>query len=308
MDRIRAMETFIQIVDRGSMSRAAAAMGVSATTVSAYLAFLEGHLGRRLLDRSTRRIDLTREGRRFLEEARHIVAAVVAAEDAGGNAGQPRGSVRIDAPAAIGRHLLLPALPAFMTRYPEVQVEISLGDRASNFRLDGFDILLRAGAVQASSADCHLLGSTRFVHVASPDYLARRGEPVLPKDLESHDCILYTTIEQPGGRWWSFEQAGRFERIRPPATLSLNDGSAIADAAKAGLGIARTLALLVHRDIAEGRLVPVLESYCLAPIAIHAMSAQDRDMLPPVAAMLGFLADMNWSDDLYPGPSTNHVA
>lgn len=295
MDRLKAMEVFIQIVDRGSMSRAAAALGISTTTVSAYLSHLEGHLGRRLLDRSTRRIDLTQEGRRFLDDARHIVEAVALAEDgAASQSARPRGRVRIDVPALIGHRYILPALPDFLAEFPEIAIEMSFGDRASVFRPDGFDILVRVGEVDTAGVDVLRLQRTRYVYVACPDYLARRGTPSTPKDLEAHDCIVYSTVDQPGGRWWTFEHGGITDRVRPPSRLSLNDGTAILNGAVAGLGVAKMLEMLVMREIADGSLVEVLADCKDQPVVLSAMIAQDRGRLPAVTAAMAFLQAIDW--------------
>ena len=296
MDRVRAMEIFIQIVDRGSMSRAATVLGVSSTTVSTYLASLEAHLGRRLLDRSTRRINLTEDGRRFLEDARHIVDAVAMAEDmTRGSDAVLRGRVRIDVPASIGHRYVLPALPGFLARHPAIELDVILGDRASVFRPDGFDVLIRVGETAMRNADVRCLGQSRFVHVAAPSYLARRGIPETPGDIEDHDCILYSTLDQPGGRWWSFQRDGKVERIRPRSQLSLNDGNAIAAAAMAGLGIARTLEMLVSQEIADRRLSAVLNDWADESVPIYAVAAADRSRIPVVSATLAFLETMRWT-------------
>ena len=297
MDRLRAMEVFVRIVECGSMSRAAADMGVSPTTISSHLAQLEAHLGRRLLDRSTRRIDLTEDGRQYLADIRPVIEAASAAEDRMlVNPAAPRGRVRIDVPAAIGHAFVLPALPRFLKANPAVEMDLILGDRPSVFRPDGFDVLVRVGRTSPSSlADVHLLGSTRFVQVASPGYLARRGVPRSPRDLEQHDCILYSTIDQPGGSPWTFERDGKVDRFRPRSRLKLNDGAAISSASAAGLGIARTLANLVVDEIAAGMLVPVLEDWTAEPLPISAVVTPDRSRIPVVTAAVAFLQAIGWS-------------
>lgn len=301
MDRLRALEIFVEIVDRGGMSRAAESLGMSPTTVSSYLADLETRIGRRLLDRSTRRIDLTREGRRFLDDARHILDAFNAAEDFAQSAARtPRGRVRIDAPASVGHRYLLPALPRFRAHYPDIAVDLSLGDRASIFRPDGFDVLVRVGEGYLGEADVRLLGHTRFVHVASRSYLERRGTPETPQDLEAHDCITYSSVEQPGGRTWSFQRDGVTHRVRASSKLSFNDGAAMATAAAAGLGIARTLELLVADEVADSRLVSVLDGWSDQAIPIYAFAAVDRSKMPAIAASLDFLESLDWNRH-YPG-------
>lgn len=296
MDRLRSLEVFVEIVDRGSMSRAADALRMSPTMVTTHLAHLEARLGKRLLDRSTRRLALTREGQRFLEDTRRILAGLRAAEETvrgGGNA--PRGRVRIDAPASVGHHYLLPAIPAFRAAYPEVAIDLSFGDRGIVFRPDGFDVLVRVGETYPENADVRMLGSTRMILVAAPDYLARCGTPVSLADIEEHNCIIYAAVDQPGGHRWNFTIDGATRWLRPNAVLSFNDGDAIAAAAVAGLGIARTLEMLVVGELATGRLVRLFGDVEAEPIPISAFAPDDRCDSPAVAAVLDFLERLDWT-------------
>ena len=296
MDRLRSLEVFVEIVDRGSMSRAADALRMSPAMVTTHLAQLEARLGKKLLDRSTRRLDLTREGRRFLEDTRRILAGLRAAEDtARGDGTGPRGRVRIDAPASVGHHYLLPAIPAFRAAYPEVAIDLSLGDRGIVFRPDGFDVLIRVGETHPDNAEVRVLGSTRMIMVAAPDYLARCGTPLSPDDIEGRDCIIYAAVDEPGGHRWSFSVNGATRWVRPNAILSFNDGDAIAAAAVAGLGIARTLEMLVVDELANGRLIRLCSDLETEPMSISAFAPDDRCDIPAVAAVLDFLGQIDWT-------------
>ena len=296
MDRMRALEVFVEIVERGTMSRAGAALGMSQTMVSTHLSELEARLGKRLLARSTRRMDLTEEGRRFLDHTRHILASVRAAEDAvRGHGGAPRGTVRIDAPPAIGHRFLLPAIPALHAAWPDILIDLSLGDRPAVLRPEGFDILVRVGSVRPEDADIRMLGRTPFVTVASPAYLARRGVPRSPDDIASHACIVYATVERPGGQRWDFVRDGIVRSLRPPTVARFNDGTAISGAAVAGLGIARTLEVLVADELADGRLVRLLEDWSVEPQMISAFAPLARSHIPAVAATLDYLETLPWT-------------
>lgn len=293
---MRALEVFVEIVERGTMSRAALALGMSQPMVTTHLADLEARLGKRLLARSTRRMDLTDEGRRFLDHARHILTSVRVAEDAmRGDAGMPRGPVRIDAPAAIGHRFLLPAIPGFLARWPDILMDLSLGDRPAVLRPEGFDILVRVGPVRPEDADIRLLGRTPFVTVASPDYLARRGVPESPDDIADHSCIVYATVERPGGQRWDFIRDGTVRSLRPPTVARFNDGTAISIAAVAGLGIARTLEVLVADELADGRLVRLLDDWSVEPQTISAFAPLARSQIPAIAATLDYLETLPWS-------------
>ncbi|WP_336969908.1 LysR family transcriptional regulator [Sphingobium aromaticiconvertens] len=295
MDRLRSLEVFVEIINQGSMSRAAQALGMSPTMVTTHLAQLEKRLGKRLLDRTTRRIDLTREGDRFLNDARHILDAFQAAEDVARDGPvRPRGRVRVDAPAAVGLRYIVPAVPLFCATYPDVALDISLGDRGVVFRPDGFDVLLRIGEEHPANADVRVLGHTRFVHVAAPSYLALHGVPEKPEDLEQHDCITYSTTERVGGPRWNFNSGNKIQTVRPKSKLSLNDGSAVSTLAVSGLGIARTLEMLVASEIKMGTLRPVLEGWTESPVSICAFAANDRAKTPAVSAVLDFCESISW--------------
>jgi DNA-binding transcriptional LysR family regulator len=298
MDRLRSLEVFVEVVDRGGMSRAAAALGMSPTMVTTHLARLEERLGRRLLDRSTRRMDLTREGRMFLDNARHILASFAAAENAArGDPGLVRGRVRIDAPASVGHRILVPAMGEFRAAYPQIMVDLSMGDRGTSFRSEGFDIVVRVGEPHFDRAHVRVLGQTRFVHLAAPSYLARRGTPVTPEDIEQHDAIAYASVARPEGARWDYTAQGQARWLKPRFVLTFNDGDAITAAAVAGLGIARTLDILVRSELSDARLTRLYEDLATEPLTISAVAPIDRHAAPAVTAMLDFLQTLNWSAD-----------
>ena len=210
MDRLAELEVFVSIVDSGGFARAARKLRMSPAMVSTHLSRLETRLGVKLLDRTTRRIDLTQRGRSLLDDARHILGSLAAAEaSVRGGGGVPSGRVRIDAPSAVGSRFIVPAIPAFRARYPQIVLDLSLGDRGSVLRPDRFDIVVRVGEPGQSDAYVQSLSETRFVHVASPVYLARRPAPRTPDDLAEHDCILYASVELQADNRWRFRAQWR---------------------------------------------------------------------------------------------------
>ena len=296
MDRFTELEVFVAIVDLGAFTKAAKRLRLSPAMVTTHLNRLEERLDVRLLNRTTRRLDLTEQGRIFLEEARRILDDLSAAEN-GVRRGdrRPAGRVRIDAPASLGTLYLVPALSALKAAYPEIVIELTLGDRGTIFRADGFDILVRVGESPPSDYRTQNLGDTRFVLVAAPSYLARRGVPKVPQDVLGHDCILYASVEAPGGDPWRFRDGGELIRIRPPVAYTFNDGRAIAEAAIAGNGLAQTLEMLVRAPIADGRLISVLDECTTAATPVVVTSAPDRYRLPAVRAVTDFLAErIDW--------------
>lgn len=295
VDRLTAMEAFVAVAELGSFSRAAARLRMSAAMMTLHIARLEERLGVRLFNRTTRRVDLTEDGRRLLDHARAALHAFALAENALKPGSGLTGRVRIDAPASVGHGFIVPALQRFHGLHPEIVIELSLGDRGTVFRTDGFDILLRVGEAPLSGWITVPLGATRLVCLAAPDYLERNGAPATPEDLNDHRCILYASVEESGGNPWSFVQNGKRVRIRPPAAFTFNDGAAIMATACAGLGIAQNLEMLAHDELHSGRLRRVLESWTTPTLPVVLMSAKDRYALPYVRAAMDFLADgIDW--------------
>jgi len=297
MDRFAALEVFVAIVDNGGFSRAAGRLNMSPAMVSTHLARLEERLGAKLIERTTRRIDLTPQGRHFLEEARTILTTLAQAEAAARRGAQgPSGRVQIDAPGAIGLRFLVPALSRLRALHPEIVLDLSVGDRGTVFRTDGFDLLVRVGEPGEGRGHVVPLGETRFVQVASPDYLARRGTPRTPEALLEHDLVTYATAASPIGHRWRFWRDGEMHWLRPLGVAAFNHGDAIARAIEAGVGIGQTLEMLVVPEIAEGRLVPILTEWNRNHVPIQLVMAEDRAARPAVKAVADFLRDsVDWS-------------
>lgn len=289
MDRLTAMEAFIAVAEASSFTKAAARMRISTAMMTLHISRLEEHLGVRLFNRTTRRVDLTEDGRHLLDHARAAIEAYAAAERALHPDRGLTGRVRLDLPASVGHAFVVPALAEFHRQYPDIVLELTLGDRGTFFRLDGFDIVLRIGESPPSGWLSLPIGKTRLVRLASPTYAAQHGLPDLPEDISRHRCIVYASVEAPGGNAWTFLIGGRTVRLRPPVAFSFNDGAAIMAAARAGLGIAQNLEMLARRDLEEGMLLPVLPDWASAPMPVVFMGAADRLALPHVRAVLDFL-------------------
>lgn len=302
MDRLTSLEVFVAIVDNGSFGRAAERLGLSPTMVSSHLARLEDRLGTRLIHRTTRRFALTPQGHLFLEEARTILDAIRQAEnmvrrsDAG-----PSGRVAIDTPGAIGLRFIVPALPLLRATHPGVVLDLSVGDRSMTARPESFDMLIRVDIPAEGRGEIIKLGETRFVQIASPDYLKRRGTPQTPDDLHDHDCILFATVERPVGQW-RFVREGERRSVRPNSIATFNHGDAIAAAAAAGVGIGQTLELLVAPELASGKLCRVLGDWNRKSVDIQLFLPQDRRDRPAVRAVAEFLrTKIDWSG--FPPPA-----
>ncbi|HZU62442.1 MAG TPA: LysR family transcriptional regulator [Novosphingobium sp.] len=298
MDRLSALEAFVAVAETGSFTRAAAQRRLSTPMMTLHVARLEEHLGARLFNRTTRRVDLTEEGLRLLPHAREVIAAYGAAEGALLPGRGLVGRVRIDAPASIGHRRIVPLLAELQAAYPAIAIDLSLGDRGTVFRIDGFDIILRVGEAPLSGWITKPLGETRQLCIAAPAYLARHGTPARPEDVHAHRCLLYASVEAPGGSPWLFARNGRPIRLRPPPAHTFNDGAAILAAARAGLGIAQHLETIARDDLLAGALVPVLLDHVAPAITVSLMSARERHGLPHVRAIMDYLIErVDWQLD-----------
>jgi len=290
MDRLTAMEAFVAVAETRSFTQAAARLRLSTAMMTLHVSRLEEHLGVRLFNRTTRRVDLTAEGRQLLEHARAALDAYTTAERALRPGGGLAGRVRLDVPASAGHAFIVPALAEFQRLHPDIVLDLTLGDRGTFLRLDGFDIAMRIGQMTPSGWETVQLGTTRLVCLASPDYARVHGLPEVPDDLARHRCILYASVEAPGGNMWSFVENGRPIRTRLSAAFTFNDGAAIMAAARAGLGIAQNLEMLARRDLQAGTLVPVLPDRASSSLSVMLIGTKDRFSLPHVRAVIDFLA------------------
>ncbi len=259
MDRLKAMQTFIQIADQGSLTRAADALGSSLPAVVRSLAALEAHLGVRLFQRTTRRLSLTDEGRRYLTSAREVLLAADAAERAlKDEAREPAGRLTVTAPVLFGHMYVAPAITRFLQRHPKMRCTVLLHDRTVNLLEEGIDVGIRISPLEDSSLVAQQLGTIRRVVVASPDYLRRHGTPRHPRDLEGAPCVRGRIDAPPQ---WSFHEGGRQVTATPHSRLEFNHLAPAIEACAAGMGFGTFFSYQVLPHVAQGRLALVLEDF-----------------------------------------------
>jgi DNA-binding transcriptional LysR family regulator len=293
MDQLAALRALRRVVELGSFTAAADAMGISHTIVSRQIRQLEEHLGVQLLNRTTRRFALTDAGRDYYEASRQVLDAL---DDADRNVGRhqvrPSGILRINAPMAFGTLELSQWLPAFMAEYPELHVDLVCNDRMVDLIEEGFDIGLRlARSLPDSTLVARRLASSPVVVVASPDYLRKYGAPSTPDDLTQHNCLIYTQAARPGE--WTFRRSGNDDEERTVSvrgTLQANTSVALRGAAVASLGIINAAAFIVHEELRRGDLVPVLPDWQPPPRELFALYPQNRHLSPKVRAFVDFAA------------------
>lgn len=262
MSALLEMETFLEIVDRGSLSAAARSMGTVPSTISARLGALEERLGVRLLVRTTRSLHLTEEGERYLADCRRILDELERSE-ASLRLGQGslRGNIRLTAPVDLGRNRIRPLLDAFVEAHPRIQVHLHLSDEQLDLVGGGFDLAVRVGKLAESTLVARKLARGHRVVCAAPAYWARHPKPVHPGDLAGHDCLLWTSDGRNEATWSFTAEDGEASAVRVTGRRSANDGELVRAWALAGLGVAQKSFWDVEHDLAAGRLEAVLGGY-----------------------------------------------
>lgn len=286
MESLNGLLAFVRAAQSQSFAAAAEKMGISASAVGKSVARLEEKLSVRLFNRSTRRISLTDEGQLFFERCQHIVAQLEEAEqELVRISAVPRGKLRITAPA-IGYRMLLPHLPEFRARYPEVELDLDFSDRMVDVIDEGFDIAIRSGELSSSQMMSRRLGPFRFVITGSPAYFASHPEPHTPEELQHHDCLRYRF---PGNGQWQEWEITRGTPPDLPLALSSNNMESILQAAIQGLGLAYVPEFIVRPYLASGELVSVLAPYLKEGGKFSVVWPSSRHMLPKVRVFIDFL-------------------
>ncbi|MEG2961137.1 MAG: LysR family transcriptional regulator, partial [Janthinobacterium sp.] len=260
MDKIKAMQTFVRIVEANSFSKAAETLNLPRAALTATLQKLEAYLGTQLLQRTTRRLSLTPEGAEYFHHCVAILKAVDTAELAfrGPDAKKPRGLLRINLPSTVGRTLVVPHLAQFHAACPEVHLQLSLTDRLIDLTQEGIDCALRVGDLQDSAFIGKQIGQMRFVTCASPAYLARHGTPHTLAELAAHQGIMHYSGRTGRAFDWDFLQDKEVVRVQMAGPIAVNDADASVDCALQGLGLAQAAVYQVRRHLDSGALVAVL--------------------------------------------------
>jgi DNA-binding transcriptional LysR family regulator len=291
VNRSGEMEVFTRVVELGGFSTAARAFRMTPSAVSKLVARLEARLGVRLINRSTRKLQLTPEGSAFYERALRILDEISAAEREAAIGATPSGLLRVNTSVPFGLRLLLPLLPDFAKRYPDIKVEVVLTDLVVDLLEERADVAIRVGLMRESRLLARKLGESRMVVVASPGYLAERGTPKTPDDLADHNLLRFGFAKWENG--WPFKIGGETIAVMPSGNALVSDGEAMQHLAVAGMGLARLARFHVEADIAAGRLVPVLEAFNPGDIEpIHAVFVGHGGQLPArVRAFLDYLVE-----------------
>lgn len=278
MDRLQAMEIFRAVVEAGSFAGGARRLGLSNAMVSKQVSRLEEQLGVRLMARTTRRLQLTAEGERYLHGAGRLLDELEELEAGlGEQRGDIRGRLRLSAPLDFGVRELIPALQAFEQTHPLVSLDVVLEDRRVDLLAEDFDLIVRIGKLEDSSLIARSLMTMPIHLYAAPAYLERHGTPQHPHELSHHRCLHYSL--QRHGPSWMMTVDGKPERIRYRPVLTCNNGRALTEAAARGMGLVQKPAFLGEPEVERGRLVRILEAYDPPPLGVYLLYAE-RELMP----------------------------
>ena len=286
-NRLQELAVFVRAAESGSFSRAGRELGLSQPSVSRIIGELEARLGVKLLLRTTRQITVTDAGALFLDRAREILTEIEDAEDAARGLDSLRGLIRLAIPVLYGTREIIPRLPKFLATHPMLQVEMTVVDARQDLVAEGADLAIRLGALDDSTFGARKLQTLERMLVASPAYLKTRGIPKTPADLASHDCIF-----GPGnfGRdSWSFTKNGTEVSVDVRGRIHTDSGPGAFASVMAGLGIAMASTVMAGPEVKAGSLVPLLRSYQLEPVEVHAIFPGGRRPSTKVRALVDFL-------------------
>lgn len=290
-ERAEEMTVFVRAVELGGFSAAARALGLTPSAVSKSISRLEDRLGVRLLNRTTRSLTTTPEGETFLERSRRILADIEEAEqEITRFRTAPRGLLRLHVSVAFGLHQLPPALPAFLARYPEVELDITMSDRVPDFAEEGIDVAVRSGEVPDENLIARRICLMERVICAAPSYLRKHGTPRTPDDLLGHNCLLVSS--QPDLAYWPFDTPEGLRTVKVAGTVTANNAETAVQLAILGLGVIRLGDIIVGDPLRRKQLVPLLQRvHHVEPVPIHALYLPGRHRSPKVAAMVDFLLE-----------------
>lgn len=283
------LSAFVAVVETRSFTAAAQRLGITKSLTSKQVTKLEDRLGVRLLHRTTRKLSLTEAGERLYERAARALGEIAEAQqEVSGFQDVPQGRLRVSAPMSYGLSHVVPLVPEFMRQYPKVVVDLQMDDRKVDVVSDAFDVVIRIGRLADSSLVARHVRPVRMYTAAAPDYLARHGVPQHPLDLRVHACMVYTGTALD---WMFRSEDGRELRVEPNGVFFSNNGQALREAALAGHGVIRSPDFTVAEDIAQGRLVPVLENFRTFEPDLYLVLPERKHMAAKVRAFVDFMSE-----------------
>jgi DNA-binding transcriptional LysR family regulator len=304
MDQLAAMRAFVRVVETGTFTRAADLLDTPKPTVTKLIQQLETHLRAKLLNRTTRRVTVTMDGAAYYERALRLLSEL---DELDGSLtlaqARPSGRLRVDCSSSLAISVIIPALHEFHARYPDIQLDLGLSDRPADLIGENLDCAVRAGEIADQSLIARRIGEMQLITCAAPDYLARFGTPLHPRDIEDgHQIVAYRPAL--GSRIMAMVYQNRSETIEISGryTISLNDGTGYLAAGLAGHGIVQLPTFMARDALADGRLVPLLLDWCTAPKPLHIVYPPNRHLSNKVRVFVDWLAELFANGDVIPKP------
>ncbi|RWO99187.1 MAG: LysR family transcriptional regulator [Mesorhizobium sp.] len=288
MDSLDRMRLLSRVIERGSFTAAAADLSMSRSTATEAIKELEARLGVRLLERTTRHVAPTLDGQAYYQRCLAILADIEDAE-AGFQAAQPQGLLRIDVHGFMARHFILPRLAEFLDRYPRIDLHIGDGDRLVDLVREGVDCVLRSGEQADSGMIVRRVATLREVTCASPDYLEKHGMPAAPDDLDGHVMVGFRSSRTGEVMPLEFTVAGELRTVTLPSRVTVNGSDTMAELARLGFGLVQAPHYRFAQDFARGTLVEVLPDYPPSPTPLSALYPQNRQLAPRVRVFIDWV-------------------
>lgn len=290
MDRLETIKIFVRVADLSNFSRAAESLGLPKATISTAVQKLEASLGTRLLQRTTRKVQMTQDGTAFYERCKDLLADVEDVETMfQRTSANLTGRIRFDMPSGVARHAVLPRLPEFLARHPGIEVEISSTDRRVDLVREGFDCVVRVGALADSGLIARNLGRFTLVNCASPSYLKAHGRPKKLEDLVHHRLIHYVPVlgAKPDG--FEYLEGGKYVSLPMKSTVTVNNADAYLSSCLAGLGIIQIPLVGVQDCLKDGTLVEVLPKFRAEPMPVSLIYPHRRNLARRVQRFMEWL-------------------
>jgi len=293
MDQLLAMRSFARVVEAGSFTRAADSLDMPIATVSKQVQELEAHLGVRLLQRTTRRVTVTPEGEDYYAKSTRILRDLEDIDASFSLArGRPRGSLRIDVGGSTARDVLIPLLPEFVARYPEIRIDLGVSDRSVDLIADNVDCVIRGGPLDSASLVARHLGDAPLITCATPGYLKQYGTPAYPDELKNgHRLVSYVFSQSGRSVPFRFERDGEKTEIKVEHRIGVNESNAHLAACLAGLGIVQTFGYAAQAPINDGALVEILKPWRPAPYPFHVVYPQTRHVTHRLRVFIDWLVE-----------------
>jgi len=293
MNRIEAMQIFARVAELASFTRAAESMGLPKASISTAVQQLETLLGTRLLHRTTRKVQMTQDGRAFYERSKDLLADMDELQAMFQQGPQSlRGRLRVDLPSGVARSFVIPRLPEFLRDHPLLELELSATDRRVDLVREGFDCVLRIGPLYDSSLIARPLGQLSIVNCASPSYLKTYGTPRTLDDLASHRLIHYVTTLGAKPEGWEYFDGSEYRSLAMPGVLTVNSVEAYEASCLAGLGLIQAPAVGVRDMVRQGLLVEVLPEFSAEPMPVSLLYAHRRNLSKRLQVFMAWIADV----------------